>query len=108
MKRYHKDKEIKIFKKIKFVVKSLYFLVFILCALQILVSNSLTSSGEKISKINNESEKLRYENKLLEEDIAKINSIYVLTSKAKEIGFVKSTTTMVISPMVPIAQNRIN
>lgn len=108
MKRFHKEKEIKIFNKYKFIVVSLYFLVFILCALQIIVSNSLTSSGEKISKINNETEKLRFENKLLEEDIAKINSIYVLTALAKEKGFVKSTTTMVLSPMIPIAQNRIN
>lgn len=104
MKRYHKDKEIKIFSKIKFVVKSLYFLVFILCALQIIVSNSLTASGEKISKLNNETEKLKFENKILEENIAKLNSIYTLTSLAKENGFVKSTTTMVLSPMIPIAR----
>lgn len=108
MSRFQKAKEIKIFNKFKLIVRALYFLVFILCALQIIVSNSLTSSGEKISSINNETEKLRFENKLLEEDIAKLNSIYMLTSLAKENGFVKSTTTMVLSPMVPIAQNRIN
>lgn len=107
MKRFHKDKEIKIFNKFKLIVRALYSLVFILCALQIIVSNSLTSSGEKISEINKEAEKLRFENKLLEEDIAKLNSIYTLTFLAKEKGFVKSTTTMITSP-IPIAQNRIN
>lgn len=103
MKRFHKNKEISKFNKFRLLIKTLYFLVFILCALQIVVSNSLTTSGEKISKLYQETEKLRLENKILEENKAKLNSIFVLTALAEEKGFVKSTTTMVLSPMIPVA-----
>ena len=108
MNRFHEEKEIRIFNKYRFLVKSLYFCVFILCAFQIIVSNSLTTSGDKISTYTKETEKLRFENKILEEEIARTNSLYVLTNIASKNGFVKSINTQVISPVIPVAQGRLN
>lgn len=108
MNRLEKEKEKRIFNKYKFLVRALYFCVFILCAFQIIVSNSLTTSGDKIARYSSETEKLRFENKQLEEEIAKINSIYIITDLASKDGFVKTANIQVLSPVIPVAQGRLN
>jgi len=105
MNRFKKEKEIRIFNKYRFLVRALYFCVFILCAFQIIVSNSLTTSGDKIARYSTVTEQLRFENKILEEEIAKTNSLSILTDLASQNGFVKSTNTQVLSPVIPIANN---
>jgi hypothetical protein len=108
MNRFKKEKETRIFNKYKFLIRALYFCVFILCALQIIVSNSLTTSGDKIARYSEATEKLRFENKILEEEIAKTNSLNILTNLASQNGFVKSTNTQVLTPALPVAQGRLN
>lgn len=108
MRRLKREKENLYFDKFRFLIRVLYLFVFVLVALQIIVSNSLISEGDKISKINKETEKLRFDNKTLEEAISKTNSLAVLTSLTKENGFVKANSVIVLSPTIPVAQGRIN
>lgn len=108
MNKFIKEKEKQEFSKFRVLVRVMYFCVFILSAFQIIISNSLTTSGDKIAKFQKDSEKLRYENKLLEEEIAKTNSLYALTQLASQNGFIKSSSVQIFSPVIPVAQGRLN
>jgi len=62
---------------------------FILILIQIWVSNTVVSYGEKFNKLSALEEALKTENQILENEIANESSLKNLSSKSAELGFSK-------------------
>lgn len=62
---------------------------FLLTIVQIVLSNNLATSGEKLQTLNEKIEKIELENKKLNSEIAQKVSLSDLSLEAEKIGFVR-------------------
>lgn len=72
------------------------FCLFILTLVQIWVSNTIVSYGEKFENLSTLKQTLNMENQILENEIAKNNSLINLSTKSSELGFRKVTSIQYI------------
>ncbi len=63
--------------------------LFVLALVQIWVSNTLVSYGEKFNQLSSLEQSLKTENQILENEIAKRASLTNLATKSAELGFSK-------------------
>ncbi len=62
-------------------------ILFVLMLMQIWVNNSVVEYGEKLQKLSSLSKTLSMENQILENEIAKEQSLANVASKSAELGF---------------------
>lgn len=75
-------------QKLKKIIKIIsIFIIIIGLYLQIFMSNSLAGQGEKLASLESEIARLEYENNQLQEDIAKMTSVYKLSESVDKLGF---------------------
>lgn len=70
--------------------------LFVLTLVQIWVSNTVVSYGEKFEKLSYLEQTLKMENQILENEIAKRASLTNLATKSAELGFYKQDSIQYI------------
>jgi len=79
------------------------FLVVFLTLGQLVVSHYLATMGEKLSLLEAEARRLERENQILEEEIKLSGSLFKISLRAQELGFVKTTVVLHLAPLIPVA-----
>ena len=78
-------------------------LVFLLSLGQLIVSHYLATMGEKLSLLEARAKQLEKENQILEEKIKTNGSLSKISSRAQELGLVKTTAVLHLTPQLPVA-----
>lgn len=90
-------------EKYKLVIKSLIFVIFILVGLRIVVSNTISTSGVELGKINEETGILNLVNASLSEKFFAEASLTTIASEAASLGFTNHKENFVLTNPLPIA-----
>ncbi len=90
--------------------RPLYFIIFnivIIIALslvQVVIANSISTTGIELAKLQSEISELKKKNALLYEQILISSSLTQIASAASTMGFEETTSQLVISSPLPIAR----
>jgi len=79
------------------------FLVAFLALGQLVVSHYLATMGERLSSLEAKANQLEKENQILEEKIKESGSLSKISSRASELGLVKTTAVLHLTPQLPVA-----
>jgi|GEM_PF-4225892 len=79
-------------------------MVLILTLVQVIVSNTLSTTGVKLGDMQDQISALHRENMILEEKVLKASSLSHISSQAKDMGFLFDKSTVVISDHIPLAK----
>lgn len=79
------------------LLSAIFLTIVVLAVVQLVVSNKLSTSGVLLSSIKEQSQLYQQENKALDMEIAKTLSITNLVARAKDAGFVKDYSPLVVS-----------
>lgn len=82
---------------------SVIMMVVILSVVQVVVSNSLSTTGIELSKIQKKRAFFARENAILRERLLTSSSLIYVASRAGELGFVEEKERMFINQAIPIA-----
>lgn len=83
----------------------IYFIVLMLAVLQIIISNSLSNYGKKISKLSEQTQEMNLANERIKKKIASSSALTTLTVKAKELGFIQKADVIYLDELYSVAQN---
>lgn len=87
---------------VMFIVATIVFLSII----QIVVSNSLSTTGIELDSLDDKIKSYRKENSLLEEKLLQASSLTTIDSKAKILGFTEVKSEMVLTAPFTFALKR--
>lgn len=90
-------------KKPALITIVLLLTVVMLSIVQTIMSNSLSTSGILLSKIQEENHFYKSENITLSEKLLAESSLTNLASKASELGFVENKSQFVLKSSLPLA-----
>lgn len=85
IKKFEPEKEKKGFSKR--YISSVVVCLFVLMLIEIWANNNVVEYGEKFEKLSSLSKTLHLENQILENEIAKQQSLSSVASKSAELGF---------------------
>lgn len=105
MKNIEKENKKKYFKKTKLFASLIAICILSLSIIQIIVTNHGISSGDNVTKLEEEKDRLLEENDKLETQIAKFTSIKNIKEQAKKIGFIEASSIVYLSTPLPVALN---
>lgn len=91
-------------KKHKILLYALFAIVFFLGVTQLVVSNSMSTSGTFLGKVNDELSRFETENLLLSEKILNFSSFLNISQKADKLGFEPKKTAYSVTSVLPIAK----
>ena len=92
-------------KKPILFITLIIFIIVGLSIVQVTVSNSLTTTGIELGKIEEAITTYRKENIKLNEKVLTMSSYDMIASKAADMGFVEEKSHIVITAPLPIAAN---
>ncbi len=90
--------------------KPLYFIAFniiiiiVLSLVQVVIANSISTTGIELAKLQSEISELKKKNALLHEKILTSASLTKIASAASAMGFEETTSQIVISAPLPLAR----
>lgn len=90
-------------KKPVFFVLFIIGAVFILSVVQIVVSNSLSTKGVSLGKLEDETNLYKKENALLKEKLLLVSSYTRIASEAGMLGFVRHQGQVYLASPLPLA-----
>ncbi|MBI2033137.1 MAG: hypothetical protein HYT10_01585 [Candidatus Levybacteria bacterium] len=90
-------------KKPVFFITIIFFIIIILSIVQVSISNSLSTTGIQLSKLEKEIAVYKRDNTLLREEVLSDSSLYNIASKASEMGFVEAKSRVYIGAPLPLA-----
>lgn len=90
-------------KKSLFFLQALIFFVVLLSILQVVVSNSLSTTGVTLGKLEDEINIYKRENQLLKEKLLSTSSLFYIASEAATLGFVEGKSQVFLSSPLPLA-----
>ncbi|MCL5438486.1 MAG: hypothetical protein M1268_00675 [Patescibacteria group bacterium] len=90
-------------KKTFYFIGFIVFTIIILSILQIAISNSLSTKGIVLEKINREIDGYKKENFFLREKLLLATSYTVIASEASIAGFTKEKSQVVLTSPLPLA-----
>ena len=93
-------------KKPIFLLTILIAIIVGLLITRMVISNTISTSGVALGKIQDEYAKYKTENTLLREKIFTLSSLSYVSSAAGQIGFVGSKSNFALSKTRPIAAAR--
>lgn len=79
-------------------------IVIALSLVQVIVSNSISTTGIELGKVQIEIETLKKKNAVLHEQVLVSSSLTMIASHAAEMGFEDSKTPIVLSNDIPLAR----
>ena len=80
--------------------------IVILSVVQTVISNTLSTSGVLLSKIDTDIASLQTENTLLSEKLFTASSLTAIDAKASQLGFVEDKSTYVVTSTLPMAMRQ--
>lgn len=89
-----------------FIATVLIITIVVLSLVQIVVSNSLSTSGIQLSKLQNQIQTYKKQNYTLKEKFLAHSSLNRIASEAAELGFEGQKTVITISNSLPLAVKR--
>ena len=75
-----------------------------LSVVQVVVANSISTTGIELSKIQQDIASLKKQNAILHENVLTASSFTQIASRASEMGFEEGKSTLVISEPLPLAR----
>lgn len=75
----------------------------ILSLVQIVISHHLSTSGEKVRQLEDRITFLEQENRILNGEIGAVGSLSSISSKASELGLVRTSQIQHFAPQIPVA-----
>jgi len=78
-------------------------MVIILSLVQIVISHYLSTSGEKVRQLEDRITFLEQENRLLNGEISAVGSLSSISTKASELGLVRTSQIQHFAPQIPVA-----
>jgi len=94
------NKNSKIFLSLQIVILSS---IAGMSVLQMVLTNDLVTYGSEVTSSEKKSQWLQSENNILTQQVAAAKSLAALETKAKAQGFVKPTTSIVLTNELPVA-----
>jgi len=70
---------------------------------QLVISYSLATTGGKMRQLEEKSQKLEEQKRLLSEEINQMGSLSRIAEKAQDIGLVKVSSVIHLTPQLPVA-----
>lgn len=105
MKKYTEEKKIHGEKIKKYLLTSLFTLVFLLLGTQIVISNLISTSGDQIQLLEQRKSSLNTQNEYIKKQIAQYTSLSNLYEKAQALGFEKNQSIVYLVPELNVAMN---
>lgn len=90
-------------KKYQLIIKILIVLCFLLGGVRVVVSNSISTSGIVLGKINEEISEYKLKNDILKEKLLTLSSLTAIASEAAKFGFTYKSSKYVLTNPIPIA-----
>lgn len=90
-------------KKPKIFISCVILVVVILSITQVIVSNSLSTTGFELGKIQDEMKRYQTENALLSERLLTESSLTHISSTAAQLGFVEAKNQVYLGTPLPLA-----
>lgn len=79
-------------------------IIIALSIVQVVAANSISTTGIELGKIQDQISDLTKQNEVLHEQVLTLSSLTSISSRAAEMGFVESKSTLVISQPLPLAR----
>ena len=89
-------------KKPKLVILITSLVVF-LALVELTISYGLATTGEKMRQWEEKTTLLEQQNKILSEEINRMGSLARVNNEAKNLGLVKTTSVLYLTPQIPVA-----
>lgn len=89
--------------KPKTFIISIFSIVFALSIVQVVVSNSLSTTGIELDKLQEEKKILNLKNGILREKLFAASSYTQISQKANSLGFIEEKTRFFASTPLPLA-----
>lgn len=87
----------------KNIVGFISLVILCLAVLQVVVSNSLSTTGITLSDLQQEVNGYKKENSILQEKVLTASSLTQIASKAATMGYVEAKSQLVVGIALPIA-----
>lgn len=100
MKKQIKQNKIHQPSKLLVIVASL---VFILAAIQLVISHQLATTGEQIRRLEKETYELETKSRLLIEEISQVGSLSQIAQKAEALGLQRNSQVVYFTPAISVA-----
>lgn len=103
MKKWQEEKETSSNYKKHFVLKIVFIFVAFLLGLQIVVSNAISTSGDKLQMLEQRYVVLSSQNEYLKKQIALVSSLGSIQKEAEALGFGKNDAVIYLQGAVNVA-----
>lgn len=90
-------------KRYKITIKLLILITLFLAITRVVVSNTISTSGVELGKINENIATLSLENSLISEKLFSESSLVMVASEAAKMGFTEGQEKLVLTNSLPIA-----
>lgn len=107
MKKFQEERIKLSSKKRVNILRSLFFLVFVLLGIQIILSNAISSSGDKLQLLEQKHQQLLSQNELLSKQISYLTSLNTLENRARFLGYVNNTSSIYLQNTVNVAMKEV-
>ncbi len=103
VKKWQEEKETNNKERKHFILKTIFVLVAFLLGVQIIVSNTISASGEKLQMLEQRYVVLSSQNEFLKKQIARVSSLGNIQKEAEALGFGKSDSVIYLQNAVNVA-----
>lgn len=90
-------------KRKKNIVAFISLIILCLAILQVVVSNSLSTTGITLSDLQQQVNVYKRKNAILKEKVLTESSLTEIASKAATLGFIETKSQLIVGSAVPIA-----
>lgn len=90
-------------KAYSLIVKILFIIMLLLAGIRVVVSNSISTSGVALDRINEDVASVKTDNLLIEEKLLSLTSLNNVASEAAKLGFASNNDILIIANPLPIA-----
>lgn len=90
-------------KKQSILITSLIFIVIVLSLVQVVLSNSLSTTGLDLYNIDNQVLAIKNENSSIREKLLSETSLTEIASKAAEEGYIAENSHVFVGSSIPVA-----
>lgn len=89
--------------KARLTIIVIFAVIILLSVVQTVISNSLSTSGVSLSKIDSEISSFQTENIVLSEKLFTETSLTTIDAKATQMGFIEGASPYVVTSTLPLA-----
>ena len=96
MRKYQEEKNKYKNRKREILLRILFLLVFVLLGTQIILSNAISSSGDRLLMLDQKHQQLLSQNEQISKQISYLTSLTTLENRAKYLGFMNIIPSLII------------